>query len=91
MLDLRLGFISSHLTADKLFPVNLRAIMGPPKTCLLLVAKSMPSLIIKPRLIIVTQTDNLSFLYQLSCILLQLWVIRPATAVFISCWCMLLQ
>ena len=28
-LGLRVGFISSHLTADKLFPVNPRVIMGP--------------------------------------------------------------
>ena len=48
-LGLRVGFISSHLTVDKLFPVNPRAITGPPKMSLLLEAKSMPALIIKPR------------------------------------------
>ena len=60
-LSLRVGFISSHLTADKLFPVNLRAITGPPKMSLLLEAKSMPALIIKPRLIHVLHTDDLSW------------------------------
>ena len=49
-LGLRVGFISSHLTADKLFPVNPRVIMCPPKTRLLLEAKSMPAMIIKPTL-----------------------------------------
>ena len=41
MLDLREGFISSHLTADKLCLVNLRAITGPPKMSLLLETKSI--------------------------------------------------
>ena len=58
-LGLRVGFISSHLTAGKLFPVNPRAITGPPKMSLLLEAKSMPALIIKPRFILVTHTDDL--------------------------------
>ena len=35
MLGLRVGFISSHLTADKLFPVNPRVNTGPPKMSLL--------------------------------------------------------
>ena len=30
-LGLRVGFIRSHLTVDKLFPVNPRAIAGPSK------------------------------------------------------------
>ena len=30
-LSLRIGFISSHLTADKLFPVKSRAITDPLK------------------------------------------------------------
>ena len=47
-LSLRVGFIGSHLTADKLFPVNPRVITGPPKISLLLEAKSTPALIIKP-------------------------------------------
>ena len=51
-LGLRVGFISSHLTADKLFSVNPRAITGPPKTSLVLEAKNMPALIIKPRFIL---------------------------------------
>ena len=58
-LGLRVGFISSHLTADKLFPVNPKAITGPPKMGLLLYAKSTPALIIKPSVIIVARTDNL--------------------------------
>ena len=41
-LDHRVGFISSHLTMDKLFPVNPRAITCPRKMSLLLEAKSMP-------------------------------------------------
>ena len=57
-LALPVGFISSHLTADKLFPVNPRAILTPPKMSLLIDAKSMPSLIIKPRLILCAHTDN---------------------------------
>ena len=47
MLGLLVGFISAHLTADKLFPVNQRAITGPPKMSLLLEAKMMPALVIK--------------------------------------------
>ena len=58
-LDLRVGFISSELKADELCPVNHSAIKGPPKMSLLLEAKTMPALIIKPRLIIVTHTDDL--------------------------------
>ena len=38
-LVLRVGFITFHLTADKLFPVYPRAITGPPKMSLLLEAK----------------------------------------------------
>ena len=58
-LVLRLGFMSSHLTAVKLFPVNLRAITGPPNMSLLLEAKSTPALIIEPRLILVAHTDDI--------------------------------
>ena len=43
-IGLRVGFISSHLIADKLFPINPRAIMGPPKMSLLLEVKIMPGL-----------------------------------------------
>ena len=56
-----MGFISYHLTADKLFPVNPRAITGPPKMSLLLDAKSMPALIINPTLLHVTHTDDLGW------------------------------
>ena len=40
MLGLRGGFIRSHLTVDKLFPVNPRAITGRPKMSLLLEANA---------------------------------------------------
>ena len=60
-LDLRVGFISSHLTVDKLIPVNLKAITGQQKMSLLLEAKSMSALIIKPRFIIVSHTDDLGW------------------------------
>ena len=60
-LALRVGFISSHLTENKLFQVNPRAITGPPKMSIQLVVKSMPALIIKPRLILVTHTDDLGW------------------------------
>ena len=60
-LGLLVGFISSHLIVDKLFPVNPRAITGPPKTSLLLESKSMPALIIKPRFFLVTHTDDLGW------------------------------
>ena len=58
-LGLRVGSISSQLTADKLFPVNPRAIPGPQKMSLLLEVKSTPELIVKPRFILVTHTDDL--------------------------------
>ena len=61
MLGRRVSFISSHLTANKLFSVNQRAITGPPKMSLLLEAKSMAALIIKSRLIIVTHTDDVGW------------------------------
>ena len=51
MLGLIIGFISSHLIADKLFPINPRTITGPPKMSLMLRPKIMPALIIKPRFI----------------------------------------
>ena len=60
-LGLRVGFISSHLTADKYFPVNPRAITGLPKMSLLLEVKSMSALINKPRFILVTHTDDLGW------------------------------
>ena len=60
-LGLRVGFIGSHLTADKLFSVNPRAITGPPKMSVLLEAKSMPALIIKPKLILLAHTDDLGW------------------------------
>ena len=61
MLGLRVGFISSHLTVDKLFPINRRVFTGPPKVSLLLEAKSMPALIIKPRFILVMHMDDLGW------------------------------
>ena len=59
-LGLRVGFISSHLIVDKLFPINPRAIAGP-KMSLLLDAKSMPALMIKPRFILVMHMDDLGW------------------------------
>ena len=59
--SLRVGFISSHLTVDELFPVNPRVITGPPKMSLLLEDKSMPALIIKPRFILVAHMDDLGW------------------------------
>ena len=59
MLGLRVGFISSHLIADKLIPINLRVITGPLKMSLLPEAKSMPALIIKLWFILVMHTDDL--------------------------------
>ena len=56
----RSPFIALTL-ADKLFPVNTRAITGPPKISLQLEARSTPALIIKPRLILVAHTDDLSW------------------------------
>ena len=49
-----------HLTVNN-FPVNPRAITGPPNMSLLLEAKSTPALIIKPKLILVTHTDDLGW------------------------------
>ena len=59
-LGLRVGFISSHLTADKLISVNPRVTTGPSKMNLLLEAKIMSALF-KPRLILVAYTDALFF------------------------------
>ena len=58
-LGLRVGFVSSHLIAHKLFPVNVRAITGPLKMSLLLEVKRTPALIVKLRLILVMHTDDL--------------------------------
>ena len=55
-LGLQVGFVSCHLTAHKLFPVNARAITGALKMSLLLEVKSTPALIIKPRRILVMHT-----------------------------------
>ena len=57
-LGLRVGFFSSHLTSDKLFPVELRAITSPPNLSLLLEIISTPALIIKPWLTLVTHTGH---------------------------------
>ena len=59
-LSIRVGFISNHLKADKLFQVNPREITGPPKMSLQLEALSMPAPIIKPGLILVTHMDDLN-------------------------------
>ena len=54
---LLVGFISSHLTADKLFPVHQRAIRGLPKMSIQLKAKGASALIIKPTPFLVAHTD----------------------------------
>ena len=54
MLGLRVCFISSDLKVNKLFPINPRAVTGPPKMSLLLEVESTSALIIEPRLIFVT-------------------------------------
>ena len=51
-LGLRVGFITSHVAADKLFSVHPTAITGLQKMNLLLEAQNTPALINKPRLII---------------------------------------
>ena len=40
-LGLRVGFVGSHLTVDKLIPVNPRTITGPPKMSILLEAQKV--------------------------------------------------
>ena len=60
-LGFRVDFISSHLIADKLFPINPTAITGPLKMSLLLEAKNMPAFTIKPSFILVTHMDDLSW------------------------------
>ena len=60
-LDPPSGFISSQLTMEKLFAVNPIAVTGPPKMSLLLEAKSIPALIIKPRLIVVAHKEDLGW------------------------------
>ena len=49
------------MTANKLFPVNLRVTTGLPNMSLLLEDESMPALIIKPSLILVMNTDALGW------------------------------
>ena len=63
-LGLWVCFISSNLTVNKLFPINPRAITGPPKMSLLLDVESTSALIIEPRLILVLpgQRKNLEWL-----------------------------
>ena len=61
-LGLGLGFISSHMSVDTVFLGKPRAITGPAKMSLLLEAKCMPELTIKPRLILATHMDELAWL-----------------------------
>ena len=56
MLYLRVCFISSVLTVNKLFPINPTAVTGPSKMSLLLEVESTSELIIEPRLILITHT-----------------------------------
>ena len=59
MLGLRVCFISSDLTVNKLFLINPRVIPGPPKMSLLLEVGKTFALIIEPRLILVKHMDDL--------------------------------
>ena len=59
MLGLRVCSISSDLTANKLFPINPIAVTGTPKMSLLLEVESTCALIIEPRHILVSYTDDL--------------------------------
>ena len=59
MLGLRVCFIISDLTANKLYPMNPRVVTGPPKMSLLLEVESTSALITEPRLVLVTYTDDL--------------------------------
>ena len=52
--------IGPPLVMDKLIPVNSRAIMSPTEMSLLLEVECTPSVIIKPKFILVTQMDHLS-------------------------------
>ena len=61
MLGLQVCFISSDLTANKLFPINPRMITGSPKMSLLLEVESTSALIIEPRLILVPHTNDLGW------------------------------
>ena len=58
-LGLRVGFISSHLTADKLLKISKRATTGSPKMSHPLEVKSTPASIIKSKLLLVSDTDDL--------------------------------
>ena len=62
ILGLRVCFISPDLTVNKLFPINPRAITGPPKMSLLLEDESTSALIIEPRLILVAHFYKTYFL-----------------------------
>ena len=59
MLGLRVCFISSDLTANKLFRINPKVVTGPPKMSFLLEVENTSALIIEPRLILVTYADDL--------------------------------
>ena len=59
MLGLRVCFISCDFTVNKLFPINQRAVTGPPKMNLLLEVESTSALIIEPRHILVNYMDDL--------------------------------
>ena len=50
---------SSNLTANKLFPINPRAITCPPQMSLMFEVESTSVLIIEPRLILVKHTVDL--------------------------------
>ena len=60
-LFLRVGFINSHLKADKHFPANLKAITSPLKMSFMLEVKGSPKLIIKTTLIIAVHSEDIDW------------------------------
>ena len=81
MLGLRVCFISSNLTANKLFPINPRAVTGPPTMSLLLEIESTSALIIEPSLILVLVRVSLNNYYYKQ--MIKLFVIILAEILFI--------
>ena len=60
-LGFRVCFICSQLNEEKLFLVHTISITGPSIMSLMLEAKSIPSFIIKPSLILVAHKDDLGW------------------------------
>ena len=58
--SLGIFYISPPMVMDTLIPASSRAITSPPKMSLLLEVERIPAVIIRPRLILLTQTDCLN-------------------------------